>query len=101
MNTWLSRLWGQARRLSTHRTFPLMGGSVAFLLYLILACFVLQPQAVWSPDEGAKLLQLKALHFDQGHLNLAIIYTSQGMDPDFEYALINPHAIYSPFRETP
>jgi hypothetical protein len=61
-----------------------------FLLCLGLAWLVLEPRAVWSPDEGAKLLQLRSLRIHEGRLNLGIVYTSQGMDPEFRYALINP-----------
>ncbi len=77
-------------RIAMHPAFPIAAGCAAFLLYLLLAWFVLVPEAVWSPDEGAKLLQLKALRFDHGQLNLDIVYTSQGLDPNFKYALINP-----------
>lgn len=90
MKSMLYRISQWLDRLTTHRYFPILSGLTAFLLYLFIALCVLEPQTVWSPDEGAKLLQLKSLRLENGILNLRIIYTSQGMDPAFRYALINP-----------
>jgi hypothetical protein len=86
----LAQIFRWLERLTAHRLFPLGCGALVFLLSLGLAWLVLEPGALWSPDEGAKLLQLRSLRLQDGRLDLGIVYTSQGMDPEFHYALINP-----------
>lgn len=66
--------------------FLIWTGVVALLIYLGLAWFVLSPQAVWSPDEGAKLLQLKNLRLENGCLACDIPYTGRELDPDLQFA---------------
>ena len=90
MRSTLAQIPRWLERLTAHRLFPLGCGMLVFLLSLGLAWLVLEPGALWSPDEGAKLLQLRSLRLQDGRLNLGIVYTSQGMDPEFRYALINP-----------
>lgn len=63
-----------------------IGGLLALSVYLIIAWVVLPPQAIWSPDEGAKLLQLQNLRVDQGRLTYAISYMGRELDPDLRFA---------------
>ncbi|MEZ4866400.1 MAG: hypothetical protein R3C14_34095 [Caldilineaceae bacterium] len=55
-------------------------------LYLAIACFVLPPNALWSPDEGAKLLQLESLSLKAGKFIYQIDYPGRTVDPEFSYA---------------
>jgi hypothetical protein len=55
-------------------------------VYLALAWFVLQPAAIWSPDEGAKLLQIKSLKWDNGRLTSQIVFPGQDIDPNLRFA---------------
>lgn len=64
----------------------MVGGFFAFIVYLILAYFFLYPQAVWSPDEGAKLLQLKSLRWENGHLVYDILYPGRSLDPQLQFS---------------
>jgi len=59
---------------------------VALFIYLGTAWLVLPPQAMWSPDEGAKLLQLQYLRFEGGHLVYAIPYIGRDIDPEMRFA---------------
>ncbi|MFQ5855669.1 MAG: hypothetical protein ACE5LU_08520 [Anaerolineae bacterium] len=73
-----------------HPAFPIAGGLLALLVYLGIAWFVLPPQALWSPDEGAKLLQLQNLRLDNGRLAYDITYPGRALDPDLQFAQIHP-----------
>ena len=64
-----------------------LAGLFSFLIYLSLAWFFLYPESIWSPDEGAKLLQLQALRLENGKLTLAIPYAGNYLDPSHQFAL--------------
>src|SRR5689334_10279103 len=96
------------RHVATHPLFPAISGGLLFVVYLVVALFVLRPDVVWSPDEGAKLLQLKNLQFEAGHLRLDIEYPGRELDPNLAFALagssndllsVQDHALY--FRRIP
>lgn len=79
-------------------------GSITLAVYLGGAWFFLPPQTVWSPDAGAKLIQLQNLHWENGRLNYAILYPGQKLDPDLKFAFgafieANQGALY--FRRLP
>lgn len=81
---------------SRHRGFPLVAGVVSFVVYLAIALLFLDPQAIWSPDEGAKLLQLQNLRIEDGRLTCLIPYLGKDLDPALEFAPIHPspqHAV--------
>ena len=59
----------------------------ALILYLSIAWFFLGMKAPWSPDEGAKYLQLTNLRLEAGKLGLDIPYGGRELDPSLEYAL--------------
>jgi multisubunit Na+/H+ antiporter MnhB subunit len=59
-------------------------------VYLGLAWGLLVPQAVWSPDEGAKFLQLVSLRLENGQLITTIPYLGRALDPNLKYALTSP-----------
>ena len=65
-------------------------GSIAFIVYIALANLFLLPAAVWSPDEGAKLLQLKNLRWQNHALNIEILYPGTELDPELKFALSDP-----------
>lgn len=72
--------------------FLIWAGITSLLLYLGLSWFALFPQAVWSPDEGAKLLQLKNLRIEKGHLAFDIPYFGYAFDRNLEFAQPDPSA---------
>lgn len=59
---------------------------LALAVYLIVAWFILPLQAFWSPDEGAKLLQLQYLRWENGRPAYDIEYTGRDLDPQFQFA---------------
>jgi hypothetical protein len=79
--------WFIHHRSSTyHSGYFLAKGLLALALYLGIAWFVLLPQAFWSPDEGAKLLQVQNLRLQNGRLVYGIEYTGRELDPDLQFA---------------
>lgn len=72
-----------------HPAFPVLSGILVLLVYLVIAWFVLPPQAVWSPDEGAKLLQLQNLRLENGGLTHNISYVGRDLDPNLRFAKSN------------
>lgn len=66
--------------------YPLPAGLAALLVYVGVAWFILSPQALWSPDEGAKLLQLQNLRLENGRLAYDIEYIGRAIDPDLQFA---------------
>lgn len=73
-----------------HPAILLACASFALTVYLGLAWEWFVPEAVWSPDEGAKLLQLANLRLENGQLIMSIPYLGQALDPNLKYALANP-----------
>jgi hypothetical protein len=67
-----------------------IGGVIVFAFYFSIATLFLLPAAVWSPDEGAKLLQLQNLQWDGNTLNMEIAYPGRELDPDLKYAISDP-----------
>jgi hypothetical protein len=70
--------------------FLLVSGLLTVLVYLGVAWFVLSPHVLWSPDEGAKLLQLQNLRFENHVLAYDIAYNGQKLDPDLRFAPVSP-----------
>jgi hypothetical protein len=66
--------------------YSLPEGLLALVVYLSLAWFILPPHAFWSPDEGAKLLQLQHLRLENGRLAYDIEYTGRQLDPELQFA---------------
>jgi hypothetical protein len=66
--------------------FPIVAGLCALLVYLGIAWFVFDPQAVWSPDEGAKLLQTQYLRQEHGSLAYDIPYPGRAVDPKLQFS---------------
>lgn len=69
----------------------IFGGIIVFMIYLSIASLFLLPASVWSPDEGAKLLQLHNLRWQNYALNIEIIYPGRELDPDLKFALSDPN----------
>lgn len=65
---------------------PVALGIIAFLVYLWIAWFILLPEGVWSPDTGAKLLQLQSLRLEDGRLAYDILYPGHELDPNLQFA---------------
>ncbi len=63
-----------------------VSGILALLVYLGIAWFVLPAQAVWSPDTGAKLLQLQNLRLEDERLVYDIRYPGRRFDPELQFA---------------
>lgn len=72
--------------LSSHPLAPLAYGLITFVFYLVLSYVWLSPDAIWSPDEGAKLLQMSNLRLEGGRLNTDIPYSGLNVDPDLRFA---------------
>jgi hypothetical protein len=73
-----------------HYLFLVLGSFFAFLIYLSVAWFYLDAQEIWSPDTGAKLLQIKSLRLEDGKFAYDIPYWGKQIDPELQYALSNP-----------
>jgi hypothetical protein len=74
-----------------------LAGFTALIVYLGCALFVLDPAAVWSPDEGAKLLQLRSLRWEDQRLHFDIAYAGRALDPALDFAVLeNPSHLLSP-----
>jgi len=65
----------------------ILAGLFSLFVYLMLAWFFILPESIWSPDEGAKLLQMKSLDFSEGSVDLTIPYLGDQLDPDYKFAL--------------
>lgn len=65
----------------------LFGAAAAF--YGLVACWFLPPQALWSPDEGAKLLQLKSLRWEAGQWRYDLLYPGRALDPQLQFAQLH------------
>jgi len=59
-------------------------------MYLGIAWFLLPPEAIWSPDEGARLLQIQSLRLHHGHLAYDIPYNGRELDPNLQFAEPDP-----------
>jgi multisubunit Na+/H+ antiporter MnhB subunit len=78
-----SPLGGRSR---TRRLLPIVGGLLVMAIYLVIAWFVLPPDAFSTPDEGIKLLQTESLRLEDGRLLFDIVYHGQEIDPDLRHA---------------
>lgn len=58
--------------------------SLVVLAVYLLALWSLPTDVFWSPDEGAKVLQMKALGWQDG-LRLEVVYPGQRHDPGFQF----------------
>ncbi len=85
INTILQKRIVEWRYLSP-LTISLLGGLFALLIYLSVAWFLLPAYALWSPDEGAKLLQLQSLDVENRHLVYTIPYHGRTFDPELRFA---------------
>jgi hypothetical protein len=77
-------------RIPYRSAFPAVGGMLALLVYVGIAWFVFPPHAFFTPDEGAKLLQLQSLRWENGHLGYDIAYPGRDLDPDLQFAQNDP-----------
>jgi hypothetical protein len=59
---------------------------VALTVYLWVAWLFLAPEGLWSPDEGAKLLQMFNLRLEDHRLVYNIAYSGQNFDPGLRFA---------------
>ncbi len=82
-------LVGYVRRMPKAGWFPWAGSAAALVVYLGVAWFLLTPNAVWSPDEGAKWFQMINLRYEAGHLAYDIAYPGRELDPTLQFALSN------------
>jgi hypothetical protein len=82
----MSSWWDDVRVLARRPSFPIVSGIVALMVYATTAWFILSPHAVWSPDEGAKLLQIQSLSVHDGHLAYDIPYPGRALDPGLRFA---------------
>jgi len=90
MNKHTTRNTQQALRFTYRSVFPIMSGILALLVYLTIAWFILPPGAFWTSDEGAKLLQLENLRWENGRLAHDIAYTGRELDPELQFAHLDP-----------
>jgi hypothetical protein len=58
--------------------------AIVVLAVYLLVLWVLPADVFWSPDEGAKLLQMQAMTLDNG-LRWEIVYPGQRLDPGFDF----------------
>ena len=65
---------------------PLWLGLFSFGIYLAVAWFILPPAVFWSPDEGAKFLQLQNLRLEHGQFAYDVAYPGRDVDPDLRFA---------------
>jgi hypothetical protein len=86
----ISRIAHRASRIPYPSLFPVVGGILALLVYLGIAWFVLPPHGFWTSDEGAKLLQLQNLRWQDGRLAYDIAYPGREVDPDLHFAQNDP-----------
>lgn len=78
---------GEQKQIAVQRPyFSLLAGVIVFLLYLAIAIALLQPDAVWSVDTGAKWLQLDSLRWENGRFAFDIQYPNKQTDPTFLFA---------------
>lgn len=68
--------------------FLAASATVALLVYLAIAWLLFPPGALWSPDEGAKLMQIQNLRLTDGRLAYDIVYSGRELDPDLQFAPI-------------
>lgn len=82
----------QLRKWATSYTRALywLVGIFALLVYLGIAWVIFPPEAVWSPDTGAKFLQLRNLRWEDGRPACDIAYPGQAIDPDLQFATSDP-----------
>lgn len=64
--------------------------ALALLGYLALALVWLPPAGLWSPDEGAKLLQLRSLRWESGAPRYDLRYPGRPFDEGLEFAGVDP-----------
>ncbi len=74
--------WGGLSPLAISLVF----GTLACLIYLAVAWFLLPFNTLWSPDEGAKLLQMQSMRIEHGRLVYTIPYRGYTFDPDLRFA---------------
>ncbi len=73
-----------ARALSGRMGLFLVG-LLMFGVYLGLGWFLMKPQIIWAPDEGAKWLQMYHLRWEDG-LKVDIRYQGLALDSNFSFA---------------
>lgn len=72
--------------IAQQKNFPIVSSVLSFFLYLAVSWFILDAQAVWSPDTGAKLLQLQSLRLEDGRFLYDILYQESYLDTDLVFA---------------
>lgn len=68
---------------------PIFTFFLAFSIYLFVAWFTLPADALWSPDEGAKLWQVRSFRWEDNRMNYDIFYAGRDIDPKLKFALSN------------
>lgn len=86
MKSGTPHIWGDKQTL----LILIAASALLFTFYLAIAWLFLQPGSLWTPDEGAKLLQIKSLRLDGAGLVFDIEYQGRRLDPELNYALSNP-----------
>ncbi len=84
------RRWAEKKPDLNNPVMLMLGCGLIFVVYLWLACSFLLSKAVWSPDEGAKLLQLHNLKWNKNILNFELAYPGMELDAELEYATSDP-----------
>ncbi len=63
----------------------ILPGLFFFVVYLGVGVILLPSQATWSPDEGAKLLQLQSVEVKDSRLLTEIHYQGRDLDPNLTF----------------
>ncbi|HMQ33312.1 MAG TPA: hypothetical protein PKD53_21450 [Chloroflexaceae bacterium] len=79
-----------SRRTAAHWATPAALFALSLGAYLALALLWLPPDGLWSPDEGAKLLQLRSLRWEDGAPRYDLRYPGRDLDPGLVYAGVEP-----------
>lgn len=79
-----------AKKIFKKPLFLALVSLLTFIVYIFIAWFYLDSHGLWSPDEGAKLLQLVSLRFVNGKFAYDIVYWGKQIDPQLQYVLSNP-----------
>ncbi|MEM8530596.1 MAG: hypothetical protein AAGF95_07125 [Chloroflexota bacterium] len=88
--TQYKQLVGSLAAIQRQQAFLLITTILGFLVYLLVAWVILPPSAVWSPDEGAKLLQTINVRFEEGRFAYDIASHNRTFDPDLVFAQTGP-----------
>lgn len=74
-------------RITNILLIPIVAFVFAFSIYLGVAWFILPPNALWSPDEGAKLWQVRSFRLEEGQAAYDVLYAGRAIDPELKFAI--------------